>query len=368
MKLIRRFAVIGLVALLSACVSNPSVTELQAAKPAVFAAQQSPIPVSCGDLKPLPVDINITGFYADNGKSGSILDQKLVKEWQAQNKVNMDWKRKVTSLADPKKFTGDDEGVCAVAFIDALAYNNSMLGKATSADGSLQSHYQRKYTLNSVASTYLKVRQYATPEQDERIRWWLTQMSKKNLAFWQEGKYTKGNHYPMSAVGVLVTGILNQDKEMIAWSKKVYFEFLGSVNKQGYLTTELTRGQSALHYHHHSMSQLAALATLSTMIGEDWSTDERYQKLITLITDATIDPTAFEKMVGIKQKPFQANAEGDTGYHMPWYGLLAENDPRVIKIVNAFGRDKVFKPDFDFGGDIKATRRVILAAPKVTIK
>lgn len=367
MNLFKRFAIVGLVALLSACVSNPSVTELQAAKPAVFAAQQKPIPDNCGELKPLPVDIIITGFYVNNGV-GSEVNQKTVKEWQEQNKLYLNWKGRVSGLADPKKLTGDDEGLCAVAFIEALAYNNSMLGKAFSSDGSIHADYQRKDTLNAVGMAYLKVRHLATPEQDERIRWWLTQMSKKNLFFWQDGKHTKSNHYPTSAVGVLITGILNQDKEMIAWSKKVFFEFVGSVNKQGYLPTELARGRMALHYHHHSLSALVALANLSTIIGEDWSTDARYQKLITLTTDATIDPTAFEKMVGIKQTSFEANPGGAVGYHMPWYGLLAENDPRVIKIVNAFGKDKVYKLNFDLGGDQKAMRRAILAAPKVTIR
>ena len=122
MKLTGRFSIIGLVALLSACVSNPSVTELQAAKPPVFAVQQTPIPASCGGLKPLPVDIIITGFYAPG--TNSVIDQKTVNEWQAQNKLYLNWKGRVTSLADTKKFVGDDDGRCAVAFIDALAYNN----------------------------------------------------------------------------------------------------------------------------------------------------------------------------------------------------------------------------------------------------
>lgn len=371
MKLTGSFPIVGLVALLSASVSNPSNADVQTTKPAVFSAQQAPIPDSCGTLQPLPIDINMDVFYkpSEAGKANEI-DQNIIKDWRVQNRLYLDWKKKVMNLADSKWHKGDDNnGRCAVAFIDALTYNDSMLGKELGNNNGMQAHYQRKYTLNSVGASYLKVRHLATAEQDARIKWWMMQVAKKVLYFWEvkERNHVKNNHYPMAGVGVMIAGILNQDKEMIAWSKNTFFTLVSSVNKDGYLPTEITRQRLALHYHHHSMTALATLATLSTMIGEDWGADERYQKLITTITDATIDPTAFENAAGVKQVPFDGNEKSMTTYFMPWYGLLPDNDSRLVKITNAFGKEKVLINDVETGGDQKILRRLILAAPKVTI-
>ena len=327
------FSVLAVI-VLTACSTVPTLKEVQASKPPVFKAQVAAIPDSCGKIPPIPTDIAVNAFYKDSGKGGSYsvggsfheFDPVLFREFKERTKPLDDFTYKLNGLADDYRLKGNRQsGECAVAFLDEWARNDALLGEMKTLNSNRQSWYHRDWLFSGAAALYFKVQDLATPEQDARIKWWLAQVMKNVKVYWDYGNDIKQNHYMCSAVGVMQTAILVNDKESYNWAKKAFNYMTREIRDEGYLPLEITRGTRALYYHNFIMQQMAYMAQLSKLKGEDWWANEKFQKLITFVFESTIDYSVIEKHSKFRPDQFRPDEWG-------WYAFLPDNDPRRVKM------------------------------------
>ncbi len=333
------------VVFLTACGSVPTLKEIEETKPTPFKAQVDPIQEECGTVPPVPVDLSINMYQYNAGASYhgapgkySIIDPEKLKEWRAAKKPLDDWGTKNIKLAHEYLTEGNvNSGRCVVAFIDEWARGNALLGSLKSKDlvGPNQqvndplgktSYYQIMTTIPQVATLYFRVQDLATPEQDARIEWWLLQVEKRLKYFWVVSNDGRNNHLAWSAAGVMQIGILTNNKEDIEYARKAFNEQLSHVDKDGISFMEIKRGKRSFFYHNFLIQALGVMAQMSKLIGEDWWSDPRLQKLISTVADAQIDPDVM--------KLFEKRTEKQDIYaEWGWYGLLPDNDPRRVRFI-----------------------------------
>jgi poly(beta-D-mannuronate) lyase len=333
--LVARFPVLATV-FLTACTSIPTLKEVQASKPPVFKSEVAATPDSCGKMPPIPVDLALDGFYIDmKGGSYSVMDPKLFNEWKETFKPLETWNRELNKRADEYSMKKNVEsGKCAVSFLDEWARENALLGEIKKMPHEpRQSYYHQQWLFAAATSIYFKVQDLATPEQDARIKWWLSQVSLHIKKFWT-GDARRNNHYAWGAVGVMQLGVLTNNKEDIDFARKAFNHLTDAVRSDGFLTTEIWRGQRAMFYHNFTLQPLCYMAQLSKLVGENWWTNEKFQQLMSTVNDATFDISLANKAANAAQEGFRPDEWG-------WYGVLPDNDPRRVKLIEFMKKTRV---------------------------
>jgi poly(beta-D-mannuronate) lyase len=352
---------------ISACTSAPTLKEVQAMKPGVFSASVEPIPDRCGKIPEIPVNIDTDGFYSDTKGSYSTIDPILFKKWLEDTAPMKKWGQLVITWADDYRLKNDvDSGKCAVAYIEAYAVNDALLGEMKQgARQKWQSTYHQTWQFGLAASTYFKVQDLATPEQDARIRWWMAQVSKQVKAWWDRGYETKRNIYVAAAAAVMVEGVMNNDKANIDWGRAGFDYAMSNVRSDGFLHTELWRAKRSLFYHNYTAQSVVYMAELSKLIGEDWFKNEKLQRFMTAINNATLNTEVINRAANAKQEVFRPEEWG-------WYAALPDNDPRRVKIIEfmkvtpvvriSSGKSQILNkiPEVrEFGGDYQVFRDLV---------
>ena len=320
--------------LLSACSSAPSLREVQAQKPAVFKTAPIVLPSTCPEIPITPVDLAFDGFYSDGGKGGawSVIDPVLFRQYKTVLKPFSEWSYRVNGYADNYLRRGNvNEGRCVILYLDTWARGNALLGNLkVMPNNPRQSIYQQKWLLGEAAAVYFKVMDLATPEEDARIKWWMSQVVKhvkQNLTDTQ-------NHYTWAGATVMQVAILTDNRDDIEWARKSFNYTLNQIRRDGVLSTEIWRGRRALFYHNCVLQPLTYMAQLSRLIGEDWINNEKLQNLMTFVNDSTLDRTRFEEIAGKVQDLDRPDEWG-------WYANLPDNDPRRKKIYQHMAVTKV---------------------------
>lgn len=334
-----------LIVLLSACATAP------APKPLAFQAVFTQ-PTTCGQFAPPLKDIEAYLFYTD--ANNSVIDPVKKAAFTKVSNAHDKWYENAMHYADQYTATKDvDSAKCAIAHLDAWAYGEAGLGQLK---GDVVSPIQpwmiqRTITLQA-ASIYFKVRDAATPEEDKRIMWWLSQNAKRASSYWSfNPKAAMNNHYPWAGAAVMQVAVMSGDATLRAFARRTFDTMLSEVTSVGALPQELARRSKALHYHHHTVLFMVYMAELSKTIGEDWTKDERYQRLLTFTADATVDKTKIEKINGAAQ-----DTEYALKYDVVWSELLAQDDPRRIELA-PFAIKGVMSPQG--GGDMELFRLAI---------
>ena len=119
---------------------------------------------------------------------------------------------------------------------------------------------------------------------------------------------------------------MTNNKEDIEYARKAFNEQVGYVDKDGISFMEIKRGKRSYFYHNFLIQALGAMAQMSKLIGEDWWTNPKLQKLIDTVADAQVDPKAMEI--------FEKRTEKQDIYaEWAWYGLLPDNDSRRVRFI-----------------------------------
>lgn len=318
----KRFLLLAVMILfIQGCSTTQSLKEIDDSKPPVFSTKIEKTPEECGSMPPIPVNIAMDGFYTDmKGGSYSNIDMTMFNAWKESLKSIEQWNLALNKLSDDYLLNGNKfSGKCVIQFLDDWARANALLGEIKAMPHEpKQSRYQQKWLFITSTVLYFKTKDVATPEQSERIKWWLTRVSK-------DVKYNSvtehNNHYAWTAVGILQLGIITGNKEDIDYGRKAFNHFTDSVRSDGYLRTEIWRGKRTLFYHNFTLQALCYMAQLSTLIGEDWWQNKDLQKLINTTFNGTIDVKLAGAAANTSQEGFRPDEWG-------WYGMLPDGDAR----------------------------------------
>jgi len=319
----KRTAAASIVLMLAGCVSNPSLTDIQASKPEVFNAVIPPKPSYCTLIPIKATNLGGTNYYkwSQADQSNSVIDPALKAKNDMETMPYNSYAESLNKLSSSYLQRKDKQaGKCVVSYLDEWARNDALLGKHTDMGKTFQ-----KWLLADAAANYLKVRYLATSEQDERIKWWMKQVANSVKDFFDHpvGDVILQNHYAFTGAAVMQVGIITGDQENIDWGRKVFNQQVNTVTATGYLPQELDRKKQASRYHNFALQPLLYMAVLSTQIGEDWMANEKLQRLMTFTANANINVDIISKLVGEPAVP----ADTYTG----WVALLPDSDPRRLK-------------------------------------
>lgn len=275
------------------------------ANPAHAAGQCAPPP-------PGDQDIRGIGYYTD--AASSKIDPALQAEGEALARPLNDYARHVTDMSDRYLDKGDvDAARCTLTWLAAWAGDGAMLGRMLRENND-QPDYLRQWTHAAVAMAYLKTSALATPEQRAAIEPWLKTLSQKNLAYWDNLKHKRNNHYYWTGVGIMATALATHDDALRAVAQGIYRKGIDDIAPDGTLPMEMARGQRALHYHDYATAPLVMMAELARLDGQDWYgwRDHAIERLAERVAAGYQDPSWFAQRSGVAQEA--AEPKGSSGW------------------------------------------------------
>jgi poly(beta-D-mannuronate) lyase len=282
-----------------------------------------------------PRDIKAMGYYSDAAKS--VVDETLFKQSQVLTEWLDGFNRQIADLSDAYLAHKDAAaGACAVAWLDRWARDGAMLGEMVHVNND-QSDYLRQWVHAGAAIAYLKVEGAATADQRARIQAWLTQVSGLSLAYWDNPKKHRNNHYYWTGVGVMATALATGDAHLLAIAKGIYQKGVDDIADDGGLPMEMARGERAFHYHNYALAPLALIAEMARRQGQDWYGygNRRLDLLAERVATGYRDPSWFAQQSGVAQSADDAKPTGETGW-VEFYRLQAPH-PEVFDALHAAG-------------------------------
>jgi poly(beta-D-mannuronate) lyase len=321
-----------------------------AALTAHAAASECPVP------PPGPRDIKAMGYYTD--KSHSVIDPVKLQENRAMTKPLDDYTKEVADLSDRYLADHDVEaGQCALAWLAGWAHDGAMLGTMVHINNE-QSDYLRQWVQSGAAISYLKTENLATPEQRALIGDWLKQVAVANLAYWDNSKRERNNHYYWTGVAVMASAVATDDASLLETAQEIYEKGIDDIEDDGRLPMEMARGKRALHYHNYALAPLVMMAEMARLKGLDWYAyrDHRIDRLAALVARGYDDSSWFSEQAGVPQEPFKA--DGDAGW-VEFYRLRAPNPERFARMHAAGPFDQP-----RMGGNLTLMAQVGISAQK----
>lgn len=251
-------------------------------------------------------DIRALGYYTD--KAGSVIDPALHQQNKDATAPLDRYAADVAHMSDDYLRSGDPAAAqCTLNWLGAWADEGAMLGQMIRVNND-QSFYMRQWMLDAVAMAYLKVHDQADPQQRARIDPWLQQLARANLAYWDNPKRRRNNHYYWSGLGVLATGLVTDDQTLWQAGHAAFQKGIDDI-QDGSLPLEMARGQRALHYHDYALTPLVMMAELARLRGQDWYArrDHAIDRLARRVIEGSKDPAWFNQQTGVAQLPLQAS-------------------------------------------------------------
>lgn len=314
-------------------------------------------PGECPAPPPGSPDIRAMGYYSD--AASSVIDPNLQAQNAAAVKPLNDFAAHVAKMADAYAKDGDAATArCALTWLDAWATSGAMLGRMVHVNND-QSDYMRQWTHGAAALAYLRTQAMATPTQRASIDSWLRALSGANLAYWDNPKHKRNNHYYWTGIGIMATAVATRDDALLKTAQGIYRTGIDAIAPDGSLPMEMARKRRALHYHDYATAPLVMMAELARLRGEDWYSYRpgALERLAVRVADGYRDPAWFNAQAGIAQEV--ATPKGASGW-VEFYRRRSP-DPARFEDMHAAGPFK----DPRMGGNLTwmATHGIVPTAP-----
>ena len=324
--------------------------------PAAMVAPGSAFAAGCPAPPASQPDIKAMGYYSDAAKS--VVDPSLYAQNRALTQPLDDYERRVAQMSDLYLSRGDAEaGACAIGWLDRWAEDGAMLGRMVHVNND-QADYLRQWEGAGAAVVYLKTKPVATTAQRARIEAWLKALASANLAYWDDPRKSRNNHYYWTGVGIMATAVGTGDPKLLARAKVIYEKGVDDIAADGSLPMEMARAGRAFHYHNYALHPLVLMAEMARRTGADWYgyRDRRIDLLAERVAAGYRDASWFAERAKAPQEA--AKPSGDTGW-VEFYRLRAPR-PERFESLHAAG------PYFDArsGGDLTLMARLGLFDPK----
>ncbi|VVE10802.1 Polysaccharide lyase [Pandoraea iniqua] len=285
-------------------------------------------PHECPAPPPGNPDIRALGYYTD--KASSQIDPQLQAQNEAAVKPLNDFTAQIAKMTDAYANSAgkgnEADGRCTLSWLEAWANSGAMLGQMIHVNND-QSDYMRQWTHGAAAIAYLRTQALATPQQREVIESWLRQLSSANLAYWNDPKHKRNNHYYWTGVGIMATALATRDDALLATAQGIYRTGIDAIQPDGSLPMEMARKRRALHYHDYATAPLVLMAEMARLHGDDWYAYRQgaIELLAARVADGYRDPAWFNAQSGAVQET--AQPRGSSGW-VEFYRLRSPHPER----------------------------------------
>lgn len=245
--------------------------------------------LACAPAPTAMIDIDANGYYTDSHHS--VIDPVLRARNIANTKPIDDFLDEVAKGASRYQ-AGQDDGSCALAWLDDWAGQRALLGKLSSE----QAYYVRKWTLGGMALSYARLKPAASASQRQAIEAWLKTLADATMAHSDAHKGVRNNHYYWEGLAVTAVGGVTGDARYLDWGRKVFDHAMSQVAADGSLPAEMERAAKALHYHVFAAVPLVMMASILDVH------PARLDQLMRFTIASAQDTSAMEKATGFAQE------------------------------------------------------------------
>jgi poly(beta-D-mannuronate) lyase len=268
---------------------------------------------NCPTPTPPVRDLLFEGFYADRGQGSSIVDPKAKQHYDEAVQPIRRFEKSISELSDLYVRSQPAKGEiaqCVLNWLFSWAKGEAMLGKSTQQGG-----FVRKWSLGTVGTSYLKVRDDPTLEVEKKAqveRWvgrWAS-VVKEDYSTGVQRESRRNNHLYWAAWSVTTAAVVLNDRRPFDWGVEGYRFALEQIQQDGTLPLELKRKSKALHYHLFSIAPLVLVAETGVRNGIDLHNERGgiLHKLIRRSVEALDSADFFQRT---------------TGYSQDWVGQLS---------------------------------------------
>ncbi|VVE21708.1 mannuronate-specific alginate lyase [Pandoraea anhela] len=289
--------------------------------------------LDCPAPPPGTPDIRANGYYTDAAHSK--IDPQLKAQNEAAVKPLDTFATKLADMTDAlirdhNRASAD----CALSWLDDWARSDAMLGQMVHVNND-QSDYMRQWTHGAAALAYLKTKSFASESQRHAIESWLKKLSAANLAYWDDPRHKRNNHYYWTGVGIMATAVATHDRTLLDTARSIYRKGIDDIQPDGSLPMEMARKRRALHYHDYATAPLVLMAELARLDGSDWYSyrDWAIERLAARVAAGYENPSWFNEQAGAKQE--KAEPHGSSGW-VEFYRLRSPH-PALFEAMHRAG-------------------------------
>lgn len=292
-----------------------------AASQTAFAAVQNPFPVAeareshgrvmkqalaCGSPPPAMRDLSFDSIYEDDDPTASIVDPKKKEDYRIGMRTLNAYENRLTDMANDYALSQPPRikaAKCTLRWLYKWAVQDALLGKVNSTGQSV-----RKWTLGSVASAYLQIKDEPALDASEkkRVEKWLSKVAYQVVEDFSADptrRSRQNNHLLWAAWAVAATSAAVDDDTLFSWAMKRAQFGLSQVQEDGTLPLEMARARRALLYHVFSISPLVMMAEMGRENGVDLYgyNNHALHRLIFVTLNGLSSPSFFVQRTGHKQ-------------------------------------------------------------------
>lgn len=289
---------------------------------------------------PLPVrDLFFNSMYDPESENASVVDPQELKKYREETKPIHDLEVGLVRNANAYLLSSSSDPAianCVVNWLNLWAAEEALLGESNR-----MGEFVRKWTLSSVALSYMQVRdsQSLSAEDRQDVERWIKQVAERVMKDFSKNPQInsrRNNHMYWAGWGVITAAVVLDDKKMFDWGVETARIGIRQIQKDGTLPLELARGPKAYNYHHYAAIPLMMTASLAQKNGVDLfqENDEALKRLARVLIENLDNQDYFEKLTGEKQNLERTITSSNLSWMEPYYNYY--HDPEALKWLKKF--------------------------------
>ncbi len=273
-------------------------------------------------------DLILDSIYKKTDPHRAEINKKAQKRYLKKIKDLRKFENNLIAMANDYLVSGGDDynaAYCTMDWLYRWAQDDALLGKANQ-----QGMYMRRWSLATIASAYLQVRnaKNLVPAEKKKVEFWLRRIALEveNDYMNAVGVSKNNNHLNWGAWAVTITGVAVADRDLYQWGiDKAKYVIKNEIQKDGSLPLEMARGKRALQYHIFALEPLIMIAETAFRNGENFYDlhDGALHKLVKRTFEGIDDPSWFKEKSGYTQD-FVADMEKE---HFSWVEVYNSRFP-----------------------------------------
>lgn len=260
----------------------------------------------CGTPPDALRDIQLSSIYGNLTTNRSVIDPDSYDAYIEGSAPIREFQNGLTQMANRyinAPTPRPDIAACTLSWLAAWADGGALMGDMNATGESI-----RKWTLSSVAMTYLQIRddRNLDPAQRRRVEDWMRRVSKTVIADFSrdaDKASRRNNHLYWAAWGVAAAGVALNDSGMFNWAMARAQFGIDQIGPDGTLPLETARGQKALQYHSFAAIPLIMMAEIGFKNGVNLYNRNNggLHRLTRRILGSLDDTSYFDRIAGAKQ-------------------------------------------------------------------
>lgn len=258
-------------------------------------------------------DLKFTSIYEKEDASRSTIDPEMEAKYRKAMRPLSQFETTLAKMANRYVASSParpEIAVCALDWLDDWAKDEALMGRVNRVG-----EFVRKWSLASIASAWLQIRDEPTldPRRRARVERWIEQVARAVVADYTrnaDARSRRNNHMIWAAWSVAAAGVALDDRALFDWAMERARNAIDEIVADGTMPLEMDRKSRALLYHSFAAAPLIMLAETGAVNGRDMY-GYRFGIIHTFVSrtlGGINDPSWFVQVTGSPQAVSESSA------------------------------------------------------------